>query len=438
MAYLSFPGGIHPPEMKMLSESMPLETLPLPDTVSLFAAQNMGKPPSWTVQPGDTVKTGQPIATASGFVSVPLHAPVTGTVLPFSKAFHPVLQKSVEVCQIQREGEDDWQLMAPFPDWQNAPQPELVQRVLDAGIVGLGGATFPSHVKYSGLDKQPVDTVILNGAECEPYLTIDDQTMQKKAQSVVRGLAILMKITGASRGIIGVEANKLPAVEALRREATTGITVQILKTKYPQGGEKQLIYALTSRKVPAGGLPLHIGVVVHNVGTAVAIDEAVTQGKPLVERGVTVSGECVTKPKNLWVRIGTPVQQLLDYCGGFSEPPYKLLMGGPMMGIALKDATAPVMKGTSGILAVPKRGYEDEGESPCINCGACIHGCSLRLEPNVLVKLVKARKYDQAVERGLLYCCECGTCTFVCPSRIEHVKHFKLGKKVYNALKGGK
>lgn len=441
MAILSFIGGIHPPERKELAKGRPIQEIPIPKSVYLFVNQNTGKPPAVSVKKGDSVKTGQKIAEAQGPVSVPLHSPVTGVISDIKKVMHPITQKPEELLVIDSET-DQFDFLEPLSDWKAYDKEKshtlLYERIKEAGIVGLGGATFPSHFKYLEAMKKPVDYVILNGAECEPYLTIDDRMMVEHPAQIVGGLEILLKICGASKGYIGVEDNKPEAFEALKKYANDRIEPALVKTKYPQGGEKQMIYALTKRSVPVGGFPIHIGVIVHNVATAFAIYEAVEKGKPLYERGVTVTGEGIAKPGNLWVRVGTPIQELITYAGGLNSEGGKVILGGPMMGVPIKDLTLPVMKGTSGILVLTPEMVSEINETACINCGRCLMACSLRLEPNYLVKLVKAKKFEEAYKYGVLNCCECGSCAYVCPSKIEHVKHFKLAKKLHATLKGGK
>ena len=439
MAVLTFPGGIHPPEMKELSKDASLERLPLPKTVYCFVHQNLGAPPKIVCEPGDMVKTGQIIAEPSGKVSVPLHSPVTGEVKEIVKMMHPAQKKKLDVIVIERTGEDDWQLMDPI-DFTTAGREDLYQRILDAGIVGLGGAAFPTHVKYTSTLVKPADLVIINGAECEPYLTIDHRFMVEKGEDLLNGLRILMKIAGSKKGIIGIETNKPDAIENMREMASHDDNIDVVgvKTKYPQGAEKQLIYTTTRRKVPVGGLPIDIGVVMNNVGTAVATAEAVAKGIPLIERGVTVTGEGISNPKNLVVRIGTPVSELIHYCGGYVGEPEKVIAGGPMTGPALTTTETPVMKATSGILVLPKPDKQPRPAKPCINCNQCVEVCPMALEPNFLVKLCEAKRYDDAVDMNLLSCIECGACAYICPARIDHIKTFQLTKRVYKALKGGK
>jgi electron transport complex protein RnfC len=368
-----------------------------------------------------------------------LHSPVTGEVKEIIKMMHPVQKKKLDVVVIERTGEDDWQLMDPI-DFTTAGQDELYQRILDAGIVGLGGASFPTHVKYTSTMVKPADLIIINGAECEPYLTIDHRFMLEKGEELLNGLRILMKIAGAKKGIIGIETNKPDAIENMRKMASHDGNIDVVgvKTKYPQGAEKQLIYTTTRRKVPAGGLPIDIGVVMNNVGTAVAVSEAVSKGIPLIERGVTITGEGINQPKNVLVRIGTPVSELIHYAGGYKGEPGKVVAGGPMTGPALTTTETPIMKGTSGILVLPKPDKQPRPTKPCINCNQCVEVCPMALEPNFLVKLCEAKKYDDAVDMNLLSCIECGACAYICPARIDHIKTFQLTKRVYKALKGGK
>ncbi len=435
MAVLTFPGGIHPPERKELSEKASLEQMPIPKMAFCFVHQNLGAPPKIICEVGQRVKTGQVIAQQSGAVSVPLHAPVTGTVKEITKMLHPAQKKKLDVIVLEREEKEEWELMEPI-DFTTASREDLYQRILDAGIVGLGGAAFPTHVKYTSTLVRPADLVIINGAECEPYLTIDHRFMLEKGEELLNGLRILMKVAGAKKGIIGIETNKPDAIEKMTQLAAhdNGIDVLGVKTKYPQGAEKQLIYTTTRRKVPVGGLPIDIGVVMNNVGTAVAVSQAVTEGKPIVDRGVTITGEGIRNPKNVIARIGTPIAELIDFAGGYKGEPEKVVAGGPMTGPLLQKTETPVMKATSGVLVLPKPKRAAAPEKPCINCNQCVEVCPMSLEPNFLVKLCKARKNDEAIEMNLLSCIECGACAYICPARIDHVKTFQLTKKVYRAM----
>lgn len=296
---------------------------------------------------------------------------------------------------------------------------------------------FPTHVKLNPPAGKNIDTFIVNGAECEPYLTVDHRLMLEQAEDLVLGVKIVMKILGAKKAYIGVESNKVDAYEHLKKVCSDGsIEVVLLKTKYPQGAEKQLIYAITNRKVPVGGLPMDVGVVVQNVQTVIAIKRAVVDRKPLIERALTITGEAINNPMNVIARLGTTIQGLVDFAGGLKENAEKLIMGGPMTGIAVNRLDIPILKGTSGITVLPHE--EEPIKKPCIRCTKCVVSCPMGLQPYLLYLLGNKKKYDQAVEEGLMACIECGVCAYVCPSKIDHVRVIKLTKKVYQALRGGK
>jgi len=433
---LTFKGGIHPPENKELSKDAPLENFKIPEKAYIYLVQSAGSPPKLLVEKGQEVKTGQKIAESSSLISSNLHSPITGVIEDIIKMFHPVLGAPADLLVISRTNEtDEWDLLKPI-DFENANSKELLERVREAGIVGLGGAAFPTHVKLS--PSKEIDTLIINGAECEPYLTVDHRLMLERAEDLITGIKIIMKILNVGKAIIGIEANKKDAIENLKRFSNETIEVVSLKTKYPQGAEKQLIKAILNREVPSGGLPMDVKVVVQNVGTAIAIKEAVVDGKPLIERGLTVTGEGVKEPKNVIARIGTTVEELIEFAGGYNGEVEKVILGGPMMGIAIPNTSIPTMKGTSGILVLTRDVIGSFYTRNCIRCGRCVEVCPMGLRPNVLYKLVLAKKYDEAVNEGLFDCMECGSCAYICPSKIDHIRHLKLGKKVYKALRRGK
>ncbi len=438
MRLLTFKGGVHPPDKKELSNSKSIERFPLPDTVFVYMANHAGAPAKVVVEKDQEVKTGQVIGEPNGFISAYVHSPVTGKVVDIKKMLHPIIGKPVDTVVIQRTSDDDWILLEGHGDFEKMNREEIIDLIKRAGIVGLGGAMFPTHVKLSPPPDKKIDTLIINGAECEPYLTIDHRTMIERTDEIVIGVEILKKALNVERVFIGVENNKMDAVRSLKK-AFKGKTVEVvpLKTKYPQGSEKQLIYAITRRKVPRGGLPLDVGVVVQNVGTVVAIKEAVIDGKPLVERGLTVTGEAVKNPGNFIVRIGTPAKVVLDHVG-LDERVDRVLFGGPMMGVAIRDINTPVMKGTSGITALLPEQTQIKMPKPCIRCTKCVEVCPMSLEPYLLYHLIVKKRYDDAVNIGLMDCIECGSCSYICPSKIEHVRQIKLGKTVYKALRGAK
>ncbi len=438
MRLTTFKGGVHPSEKKELAKDKKIERFPLPDTVFVYMANHAGAPAKAVVEKEQEVKTGQVIGKPVGVISAFVHSPVTGKVLDIKKMLHPIIGKPVDTVVIQRTGEDEWELLEGHGDYEKMDPAAIVDLIKRAGIVGLGGAMFPTHVKLSPPPGKKIDTLIINGAECEPYLTIDYRMMLECAEDLLVGIKILKKVLGVERVFIGVENNKMDAISHLRN-VLSGQSVEVvpLKTKYPQGSEKQLIFAITGRKVPRGGLPLDVGVVVQNVGTTIAIKEAVVDGKPLVERGLTVTGEAVKNPANYIVRIGTPAKLVLEKAG-LDEGVDRVLFGGPMMGIAIKDINTPVMKGTSGITALLPEQTQIKMPKPCIRCSKCVEVCPMNLQPYLLYHLVLKKKYDEAVEIGLLDCIECGSCSYICPSKIEHVRQIKLGKTVYRALRGAK
>jgi len=431
----TFRGGVHPPERKELSKDREIIRAPLPGRVFVSMSNHAGAPAKPVVKVGQEVKTGQVIGEPTAFISAYVHSPVTGKVVEIKKMLHPVVGKPIDTVVIERTSDDDWELL-PHGDFERFSKEELIDIVKKAGIVGLGGAMFPTHVKLSPPPEKKIDTLIINGAECEPYLTIDHRLMLERAEDIAHGISIMKKILDVKEAIVGIENNKIDAIENMKKVLKGVAEVYALKTKYPQGSEKQLIYAMTGRKVPSGGLPMDVGVVVQNVGTAVAIKEAVVDGKPLVERGLTVTGEGVNEPKNLIVRIGSTVSWILEFCGGVKEETNRIILGGPMMGIAIRDVNTPIFKGTSGIVALlPEKPLVSK---PCIRCSRCVEACPMNLQPYLLYLLALKKRYDDAVKEGLMDCIECGSCAFICPSKIEHVRYIKLAKNVYRALRGGK
>jgi len=431
---LTFKGGVHPPEKK-LTEHEKIQKAPLPEKVVVLMAQHTGAPAKVVVEVGQQVKTGQVIGEPQGPVSAYVHSPVTGTVTNVAKINSAVHGMAVEAVTIERTGEDEWELL-PKLDWTTVTKEELIEQIKKAGVVGLGGAMFPTHVKLN--PSKPVDTLIINGAECEPYLTIDHRVMLEMDEELLEGIEITKKILGVKEVYIGIEYNKKDAIEHLERKWKGKVKVAALKTKYPQGAEKQLIKAITGREVPSGGLPMDVGVVVQNVSTMVAIKQAVVDGRPLVERGMTLTGDGVNRKGNWWVRIGTPISWIIERLGdGFAEGynELKVLMGGPMMGIPVPNLDTPLLKGNNGITVIPEQKRESTN---CIRCSYCVHVCPMNLQPYLLDLLARKKKYDEAAAIGLLDCIECGSCTYICPANVEHVKSIKLAKKVYRTLRGGK
>ncbi|AQS05190.1 electron transport complex subunit RsxC [Clostridium beijerinckii] len=424
----SFLGGIHPKDSKKYTSDKAIELPPLPETVTIPMSQHIGAPCTPIVEVGDIVKKGQVIATSEAFMHSPIHSSISGKVTSIAEMPHTSLVKCLSVV-IKSDGLDEWVDGIPLErDWENLEKKEVLDIIKNAGIVGMGGATFPTHVKLS--PNKEVDTFIVNAAECEPYLTADYRMMIEYADRIVTGVKIVMKTLGVSKGIIGIEDNKPEAVKVMK-EAFKGTSVDIvaLPTKYPQGAEKMLIKVLTSREVPSGGLPMDVGVVVQNVGTVIAIYDAVVNGIPIIQRVTTVSGDAIKEPKNLLLRIGTSFKEAISYCGGFSKTPEKLIMGGPMMGMAQFLLDVPVIKGVSGILALSKDAINSGDESPCIRCGRCVEACPMGLIPSMLSILGERHKFKEAKEEyNLLNCIECGSCVYTCPAKRNIVQYIKYSK----------
>lgn len=424
-------GGVHPDDQK-LSAGVAITTLPLPKMVTIPIAQHIGAPAKIVVQRGDTVKTGQIIATHEGFVSSNIHASASGRIGVIEEVMDSSGFKHTAIS-IRVKG-DDWEESIDRSDVLieeiKPDSKEIVSRIMEAGVVGMGGAAFPSHVKLSVPEGKHVDYLLINGVECEPYLTSDHRLMLEKPKEIIVGIKILMKALGVSKAIIGIEDNKLDAIDLFDQllKNETGITVEALEVHYPQGGEKQLIQALLNREVPSGGLPSDVGVIVHNVGTTFAIYEAVQKNKPLIERVVTVTGKSVKQPSNFLVRIGTPVIDLLIAAGGVPDETGKIVSGGPMMGKAIADLDVPVAKGTSGILLIPKSESMRAEVYNCVHCGKCIEACPMGLEPYRLLILSKKGNSERAKEEHILDCIECGSCSFVCPSNRPILDYIRLGK----------
>lgn len=432
MAFATFRGGTHPPEKKELTKDAPIESPTEPEKVIIPLSQHTGAPCKPVVSVGDVVKKGQLIGAPEGFVSAAVHSSVSGKVLSIETVQLPTGRYSQAIV-IENDGQNEWTSLKDDPDYISLSPDEMKEKIKNAGIVGLGGAAFPTHVKLSPPKEKPIDLVILNGAECEPYLTADYRLMIERPEEIVAGLRILMKILGVKRGIIGIEENKPEAIQKMSEtvKGLDGVEVITLKVKYPQGAEKMLIKATTGREVPPRGLPMDVGVVVQNIGTAFAIYEAVRFGKPLIERVVTVTGEGIKRPKNLIAKIGTPVSHLVEYCGGFSNGVSKIIAGGPMMGSALPDLNCPVTKGTSGILALrDSEVVHADNFKPCIRCGRCVDACPMGLIPSMLSILGEKGFYEEMKEYNLFDCFECGTCAFLCPSKRPIVHFVRLGKSL--------
>jgi len=430
MGLKTFPGGIHPHDSKQFSRNAAIEIMPLPQKVIIPLSQHIGAPAKPVVKVGDEVLTGQVIAEAGGFVSIPMHASISGKITKIGIFNHPT-GTMVDGIEITGDGQDKWVDLNDDAEFMAVPVGEMKDRIAKAGICGMGGAGFPTPVKLSPPADKPIVTVILNGVECEPYLTADYRLMLERAQYVVNGLRILMKILNAKNGIVGIEENKPEAIkifkDLLKNEKK--MSVISLKLKYPQGAEKQLIFAATGRAVPnKGGLPMDVKVVVQNVGTSVAIYEAVRYNKPLVERIITVSGKIVRQPKNLQARIGTLYSDLLEFCGGTTEPIGKIISGGPMMGFAIPFLETPMTKGSSGLVLLNKQEAAKRGESVCLRCARCVDICPMNLVPSLIANSVRYNDFTMAEKYGVMDCIKCGSCAYVCPSHIKLIQWIDIGK----------
>ena len=437
MKALTFKQGIHPEYNKELTKDKPLKNAKRPEVVIIPLKQHIGAPLKVLIKKGDQVDMGQKIADGDRFVFAPIHASVSGTVKEIRKVTDPG-GNIVDAVVIESAEED--KLNSGLEKHDNLEQldADQIRKIIrEAGIVGMGGAMFPTHVKVSIPDDKSVDYVILNGAECEPYLTVDHRVMVERSKSIVFGLKALMKAAGAPGGFIGIEENKPEAIESMQDAVkdNKNIEVKVLETKYPQGGEKMLIEAILGREVPAGGLPLDVGVVVNNTSTAAATADAIRDGKPLYERSISITGRGINSPQNLIYRIGTNIGDLVEEAGGLKENAIKVITGGPMMGKAQKSLNIPGVKGTSGILVLVDAEVEDYEPSPCINCARCVDACPMFLMPTQLANYAKNEMVEELEEWQILSCVECGSCSFVCPSKIPLVHHLRLGKAQVMAKK---
>lgn len=451
-----FPGGMHPHEGingKSVNSGNAICELPAPQRVIIPLSQHIGAPATALVKKGDAVLMGQKIGEAAGYVSAPVHASVSGKVVGIENV-EVASGAVVPAVVIENDYQDTWVELKPAAHPETLSAEALQGIIREAGIVGLGGATFPTSVKLTPAKGKTIEKLIINGAECEPYLTADHRLMLEKPAQIIDGIRLVMLALDIREAIIGVEDNKMDAIAALRAacaslehnqsdkdikvhempsKSAEPIQVKSLPVMYPQGGEKQLVYAITRRKVPAGGLPIDVGCVVCNVGTIYAVQQAIREGKPLIERVATMGG-LVNNPGNFLFRIGTPVEHMIDACGGLQPNVVKLISGGPMMGAALPHAKIPMTKGTSGILALGKEALE-KPENPCINCGRCVNACPMRLVPTKLDLLVRAGNYEDAEKQGVLNCMECGACTFACPAKRLLTQSCRTGKRIINAQK---
>lgn len=430
-------GGVHPHENKF-SAHQPIEIAAIPDKAVILLGQHIGAPAKPIVAKGDVVKVGTKIAEANGFVSAAVHSSVSGKVAKIDAVIDASGYAKPAIF-IDVEG-DEWEeaidRSADIVKECSLTPEEIVKKIADAGIVGLGGACFPTQVKLTPPPTAKAECVIINAVECEPYLTADHQLMLEHAEEIMVGVQLLMKAVKVNKAFIGIENNKPDAIELMSKVASSyaGITVVPLKVQYPQGGEKQLIDAITARQVASGALPISVGAVVQNVGTAYAVYEAVQKNKPLVERVITVTGKSVKKPSNFMARIGTPMKQLIEASGGLPEDTGKIISGGPMMGKALVNTDVPTAKGSSGILIMNEKEAKRGERKSCIRCAKCVGACPMGLEPYLLSVLAENGDFERMEREHIMDCIECGSCQFTCPARLPLLDYCRLGKGKVGAM----
>ncbi|MEL0583984.1 MAG: electron transport complex subunit RsxC [Candidatus Thiodiazotropha sp. (ex. Lucinoma kazani)] len=425
-------GGVHPEDRKQLSANQMIEALPLPPLLHIPLQQHIGAPAEPLVHRGEMVKKGQLLARNQGVISAPVHAPTSGRIMGVGgyPAHHPS-GLSVRTITLKPDGQDEWTesldpVYAPFsltPD-------EIAQRVAEAGIVGMGGATFPSAVKLNLRKRYPLHTLVINGAECEPYLTCDDRLMREKPAEILDGVRLMARALDVDRVLIAIENNKPEAQASMRAAAQEHdkIIVVGLPTRYPMGSEKHLVQTLVGKETPARGLTADMGVVVHNVATALAVHDALYFGRPLISRVMTVTGGAIVRPKNLLVPLGTPLSHLIDYCGGYKSEPARLISGGPMMGQPLPNSRVPAVKGSNALLALTENEILESPEMPCIRCASCVQACPCGLVPLEMAQHINGGSLDNSVKLGLLDCIACGSCSYICPSHIPLVQYFNFAK----------
>jgi electron transport complex protein RnfC len=425
-------GGVHPDDQKTLSAGQAIENLPMPPLLHIPLQQHIGAPAEPLVKRGQLVRKGQLLARSQGMISAPVHAPTSGRVMGIGGyPAHHASGLLVRTITLKPDGYDEWD-----DDCEGVPDPftlapeEIARRVAQAGIVGMGGATFPSAVKLNLRKRYALHTLVINGAECEPYLTCDDRLMRERAEDVRDGVLLMARALGVEKILFAIENNKPQAQQCMRNAARSCPELRVvgLPTRYPMGSEKHLVQTLVGKETPARGLTADIGVVVHNVATAAAVHDALRHGRPLISRVVTVTGGAIRQPRNLHVPIGTPLDHLAKYCGGFHDEPAKLISGGPMMGQPLPSLRVPVIKGSNGLLALSKDEVRSQVEMPCIRCASCVNACPCGLVPLNMAAHIRAGSLESSVDLGLLDCIACGSCAYVCPSHIPLVQYFNYAK----------
>lgn len=427
----TMPGGVHPPAHKQASTRRPIAEAALPARLIIPVQQHVGNPATPVVAIGEYVLKGQRLAEAQGFVSVPVHASTSGTVVDIGRypTDHPSQIDSLCIV-LAPDGRDEWLPHEGLADWRQADPVELIERVRAAGVAGLGGAGFPTAAKLTAEHETRIDTVVINGMECEPYITADDMQMRERAHEIIEGTRIIQHILRAPTALVGIEDNKPEAIRAMQRAADgTDVAIRVAPTKYPSGAARQTVYILTGREVPNWGHTIDVGVFCCNTGTAAAVYRAIVHGEPLISRITTVSGAGVREPRNLDVRIGTPVGDLIRQCGGDPAQLSRLILGGPMMGVTLHEATIPVTKLTNCLIAATAQDFPPPPpEQPCIRCGACSEACPVALLPQQLLWFAKAGEFEKAEKHHLRACIECGACAYVCPSNIPLVQYYRHAK----------
>lgn len=435
MKFFGFKGGVHPPENKIQTENQAIEIFKASKMVTIPLLQHIGVPLTPCVEVGEKVLKGQKIGDSQGFLSVPIHSSVSGIVKKIEVMPFPLMGEVLTVV-IENDFTDEWTELKKIEDWKKSSKEELLAVIKEKGIVGLGGAAFPTHIKLNPPADTKIEALLLNGAECEPYLNSDNRVMIEDSEKVVEGIKIMKHILGVELAVIGIEDNKLESIEVMKNACKgTGIEVMPLKTMYPQGGEKSLIKAILNKEVPSGKLPSSVGAVVNNTTTAAAIYDAVVNGLPLLDKVVTVTGKAISEPKNLKVLIGTPINEILEYCGYNEEVVEKVVMGGPMMGMAQFKLEVPVIKGTSGLLALTKEETNACKPKPCIGCGKCVDVCPMSLEPIMYARLAEFSQWEDMGRYHLMDCIECGSCSYICPANRPLTEAIKIGKAKLRSLK---
>jgi len=437
MEFKTFQHGIHPKYYKELTQDKATVDMPVPQQVVIPLQQHIGAPCKPVVKEKDAVRVGDVVGDAESFISSPVHASISGVVLKIEPRPHP---GGGFVNAVVINASEDTQALPPrgeTKDPASLTPDEIRAAVRKGGMVGLGGAGFPTHVKLTPPKDKPIDTVVINGAECEPYLTSDHRIMLEQPEDVIYGTQLIMQALGAKQAFIGVEANKMSVVECLTKLAAADARLRViaLEVKYPQGAEKMLIQAAVNRQVPPGGLPMDVGVNVNNATGAVAIARAVRDGVPVLERIITVTGKGIQQPQNVRARIGTPIKEVIEFCGGLTPSAKKVLLGGPMMGIAQSTLDVPVVKTTGGILVLTEEDVREIKPHPCIRCGKCVEACPIRLIPSRLGMLIERQRFEAIEEYHVNDCMECGCCVYVCPAKRPMVQWMKLGKAVLRTRK---